>query len=77
LAVGLRDAGLDSVVAATPGAPFEVRGGIPTYHLHSHYPERFRACLSLVSPQTVGARRLYAAPDVVNGHNIHHDLSCG
>ncbi len=67
------------VVAATPAASFEeVRDGIPVYHLRAHYPERFRAWLSLWNPQTAGAfgtllRRIQ--PDVVNAHNIHSFLS--
>jgi glycosyltransferase involved in cell wall biosynthesis len=80
LALGLQQAGHEvHVAAATPGAPFEaVRDGIPTYHLHSRYPERFRAYLSLYNPQTAGAlRSLYERiqPDVINAHNIHADLS--
>lgn len=80
LARGLRDAGHEvHVIAATPGAPFEqVREGIATYHLHSRYPARLRAYLSLVNPQTAGAlRRLYErlGPDMVNAHNVHNDLS--
>src|SRR5688572_11008019 len=80
LTLGLRDAGHDvHVAAATPDQPFrETRDGIPTYHLHSRYPERWRAYLSLYNPQTVGAlAALYGElkPDVVNAHNIHADLS--
>lgn len=66
------------VVAATPGDTFnEIRDGIPTWHLHSRYPARFRAWLSLYNPQTSRPlRRLYAQiqPDVVNAHNVHTDL---
>ncbi len=80
LARGLQTAGHDvHVVAATRGAPFEeVRDNIPTYHLHSAYPRRFVAYLSLYNPQTIEPlRRLYKRlkPDVVNAHNIHVDLS--
>ncbi len=80
LAKGLACAGHDiHVVAATAGSPFdEVRDGIPTYHLHASYPDRFRAWLSLRNPQTtVPFRRLLERlrPDVVNAHNIHFALS--
>jgi len=80
LAVSLRDQGHDvHVAAATPDAPFEeVRAGIPTFHLHSRYAERWRAYLSLYNPQTVSPlAALYdrLKPDVVNVHNIHADLS--
>ena len=80
LAGGLRDAGHDvHLIAATPGDPFtETRNHIPTYHLHSQYPQRFRSFLSLYNPQTIGSlRRLYneISPDVINAHNIHADLS--
>jgi glycosyltransferase involved in cell wall biosynthesis len=80
LAVALRNTGHEvHVAAATPDQPFtETREGIPTYHLHSRYPERWRATLSLYNPQTVGALgALYdqIKPDVVNAHNIHADLS--
>lgn len=79
LALALRDAGHEiHVVAATPEASFTaLRDGIPTYHLHSRYPERWRAYLSLYNPQTATAlSALYdqIRPDVVNGHNIHADL---
>ena len=80
LARGLAAAGQEThVIATTPEASFEeIRDGIPTYHIHAGYPERFRAWLSLWNPQTVGAfqellRRI--KPDVVNAHNIHYLLS--
>lgn len=80
LALGLRAAGQDvHVIAATSDAAFqEEREGIPTYHVHSRYPGRWRAWLSLVNPQTIPhLRTLYQRiqPDVVNAHNIHYDLS--
>lgn len=80
LAGGLRDAGHEvHIIAATADAPFEeVREGIPTYHLHSHYRARFIAYYALYNPQTLPhLRRLYAQirPDVVNAHNVHIDLS--
>ena len=80
LAGGLQASGHDvHVIAATPQAAFEeVRAGIPTYHLHAGYPERFRAWLSLWNPQAIGPlRRLLRRlkPDVVNAHNIHFYLS--
>ena len=67
------------VVATTPHEAFEEeREGIPTWHIHAAYRERFRAWLSLWNPQTVRAfgrllRRIQ--PDVVNAHNIHYLLS--
>ena len=80
LAQGLAAAGHETRVAAsTTGAPFEeLRDGIPTYHLHAHYPERFRAWLSLWNPQTSSALRSLLQrlrPDIVNAHNIHSFLS--
>ena len=80
LARGLAAAGHElHVAASTPGPPFEeVRGGIPTYHLHARYPERFRAWLSLWNPQTAGPLRSLLQrlqPDVVNAHNIHSHLT--
>jgi glycosyltransferase involved in cell wall biosynthesis len=80
LAKGLQRIGHEvHVIAATNGEAFaEEREGIPTYHIHSRYPERFQAFLSLYNPQTVRhLRRLYwrIQPDVLNAHNIHRDLS--
>ena len=67
------------VIASTDQADFEeVREGISTYHLHSQYPERFRAYVSLYNPQIVGKlKQLYERiqPDVVNAHNVHAHLS--
>ena len=82
LACGLRAAGHDvHVIAATEGASFEAtRDGLPTYHLHSRYPPRFRAYISLYNPQTLGGLwRILAdiRPDVVHAHNIHTHLSYG
>ena len=80
LARGLASAGHElHLAAATTGAPLEeVRGGIPTYHLHAAYPERFRAWLSLWNPRTAGALRSLLQrlqPDIVNAHNIHAYLT--
>ncbi|MCY4537441.1 MAG: glycosyltransferase family 4 protein [Chloroflexi bacterium] len=80
LARGLADKGQDvHVVATTKGASFEeIRDDIPTYHIHSKYPERFRAWLSLWNPVTVGQLRALLRrlqPQVVNAHNIHFYLS--
>lgn len=80
LARGLFAQGHDvHVVAATEKASFrEVREGIMTYHLHSRYPDRWRAWLSLYNPQTIPQiKALYQEirPDVINAHNIHTDLS--
>jgi len=80
LARGLAAAGVEThVITTTAQNTFEeTRDGIPTYHIHAGYPERFRPWLSLWNPQTVGAfhkllRRI--KPDVVNAHNIHYLLS--
>ena len=80
LARGLSAAGHEVLVAAaTELAPFEeTRAGIRTFHVHSRYPERFRAWLSLRNPQATGALRALLGrikPDVVNAHNIHFWLS--
>lgn len=80
LARGLRDLGYDlHVIAATPQATFRaVRDGIPTYHLHSQYPPRWRSWLSLYNPQVIHPLRdllNQIKPDVVNAHNVHQDLS--
>ncbi|MCS6835947.1 MAG: glycosyltransferase family 4 protein [Anaerolineae bacterium] len=80
LALGLHQAGHEvAVVAATPGPGFEdERQGVLTCHLHSAYPERWRAYVSLANPQTL---RPFAAllrrlrPQIVHAHNIHADLS--
>ena len=80
LARGLADKGQDvHVVATTRGAAFEeIRDGLPTYHIHSEYPERFRAWLSLWNPGTVSQLRALLRrlqPQIVNAHNIHFYLS--
>jgi len=80
LACGLHRAGHEvHIIAATKQASFdEVREGIATYHVHSRYPQRWRAWLSLYNPQTIPAlQALYQEiqPDVINAHNIHTDLS--
>lgn len=80
LAQGLTDAKHEvHVVAATDHFRFTaLREGIPTYHLRSRYPERFRAYFSLRNPQVIpGLKRLYKQirPDVINAHNIHSHLS--
>ena len=80
LARGLADRGQDvHVVATTRGASFEeIRERLPTYHIHSKYPERFRPWLSLWNPGTVDPLRAMLRrlrPQVVNAHNIHYYLS--
>lgn len=80
LAQGLAAAGHDlHIAASTSGPPLEeLRDGIPTYHLHAKYPERFRAWLSLWNPQISGALRSLLErlqPDVFNAHNIHSFLT--
>jgi len=80
LACGLRDAGHTvHVIAATEGQPFEeIRADIPTYHLHSRYPERWHAYFSLYNPGTRHPlKQLYQhiQPDIINAHNIHAHLS--
>lgn len=67
------------LVAATENRSFEeTRNGIHTYHIHSSYPVRWRAWLSLHNPQTIPTlKHIYKSfqPEVVNAHNIHMDLS--
>ena len=80
LALALHDMGHNiHVIAATKEASFEdIREGIPTYHLHVKYPERWRAWLSLYNPQVVKPlKELYQRiqPEIINAHNIHADLS--
>jgi len=80
LAQGLQGQGHEvHIITATEKAAFEEeRAGITIYHLHSHYPLRWRAWLSLYNPQTLSPlRRLLRRiqPDVVNAHNVHQDLS--
>lgn len=80
LARGLADRGHDvHVVATTRGDSFEdIRDGIPSYHIHSVYPERFRSWLSLWNPGAVGQLRTLLRrlrPQIVNAHNIHFYLS--
>jgi glycosyltransferase involved in cell wall biosynthesis len=79
VARGLKANGHDvHVIAATRGQPFEEeREGIPTYHLHVQYRERFQAFLSLYNPQLRGLKQLYQRiqPDVVSAFNIHSDLT--
>jgi glycosyltransferase involved in cell wall biosynthesis len=79
VARGLKANGHDvHVIAATRGQPFEeMRDGIPTYHLHVRYPERFQAFLALYNPQVYGFKTLYQQiqPDVVSAFNIHSDLT--
>lgn len=80
LATALHSTGHDiHVIAATEKASFDdVRDGIPTYHIHSQYPNRFRAWFSLYNPQTIAPlKQLYKQiePDVINAHNIHEHLS--
>ena len=56
----------------------EVREGIPVFYVHSRYPARFRAWVSLWNPQTIFTVRHLTEqiqPDVVNVHNIHEHLS--
>lgn len=79
LAQALHHAGHDvHIIAATEEPPFDdVRDGIPTYHIHSQYAERWRAYLSLYNPQTAQPlKQLYQRiqPDVINAHNIHTDI---
>jgi glycosyltransferase involved in cell wall biosynthesis len=79
VARGLKTRGHDvHVIAATRGQPFEeIRDGIPTYHLHVQYRERFQAFLALYNPQVRGLKALYQRiqPDVVSAFNIHSDLT--
>ncbi len=80
LARGLADRGQEvHVVATTRGDSFEeIRESLPTYHIHSKYPERFRPWLSLWNPGTVAPLRVLLRrlrPQIVNAHNIHFYLS--
>jgi len=80
LAQGLQSAGHDvHIIATTPNDSFEeIRAGIPTYHIHAHFRDRWRAWLSLYNPQTIQSLRQTLQkiqPDVVNAHNIHFYLS--
>lgn len=66
------------VISATRGPSFdETRDGIPTYHLHVSYPQRFQAYFALYNPQMRGLKALYQRiqPDVVSAFNIHSDLT--
>lgn len=79
LARGLAEQGQEvHVVATTRGDSFEeIREGLPTYHIHSKYPERFRPWLSLWNPGTVAPLRALLRrlrPQIVNAHNIHFYL---
>jgi hypothetical protein len=80
LAVGLQELGHQVfIISSTPQASFEeVREGITIHYLHSDYPERWRAWLSLYNPAVIAPLRCLLAkiqPDVVNAHNIHTHLS--
>lgn len=88
LARGLHEAGHEvHVIAAyqpesgmVAGAEIrrEVREGIPTYHLPTIIPERFRAWRSVYNPQTIPpliALLHEIRPDVINAHNVHGALS--
>lgn len=82
LAQGLHHLGHQvSIITATSDSEHHtLQDGIPVYYLHSRYHDRWRGWLSLYNPQTVGrVRRLLQqlAPDVVNAHNLHTDLSYG
>ena len=80
LAQGLANDGHDvHVISTTRGAAFEEsRDDIPTYHIQTKYPERFRSWLSLWNPGSIRALRgllKRLQPDIVNAHNIHFFLS--
>lgn len=80
LAQGFQSAGHDvHIIATTPDAPFdEIREGIPTYHIHAKFADRWRAWRSLYNPQTANPLReklRQIQPDVVNAHNIHFYMS--
>lgn len=67
------------IISSTPQPSYhEVRDGIPIDYLHSTYPERWRAWLSVVNPPVLRPLRALLAkiqPEVVNVHNIHTHLS--
>ena len=80
LAQGLANDGHDvHVISTARVAAFEEsRDDIPTYHIQTKYPERFRSWLSLWNPGSIGALRELLKrlqPDIVNAHNIHFFLS--
>ena len=80
LAQGLAAVGheVHIIAANSENSFYEIRGGISTWHIQAHYPERFRAWLSLWNPQTAGMFRIFLdriKPDVVNAHNIHSWLT--
>ncbi|MDB5237305.1 MAG: hypothetical protein JWL88_407 [Parcubacteria group bacterium] len=55
-----------------------IENGLRVMRIYAHYPERWRAWLSLHNPQTVSAvaHALRAfKPDVTHVHNVHHHLS--
>ncbi len=67
------------IISATEQASYhETREGIEIDYLHSHYPERWRAWLSVYNPSVLrSVRELLQKiqPDIVNVHNVHTDLS--
>ncbi|MBZ0306910.1 MAG: glycosyltransferase family 4 protein [Anaerolineae bacterium] len=67
------------MISSTPQPGYhEVRDEIPIHYLHSSYPERWRAWLSVYNPPVLRPLRdLLDAirPEVVNVHNIHTHLS--
>ncbi len=80
MAEGLHTAGITvHVITTHDGAPYEeTRGGIVVHTLHSRYPERWRAYLSLYNLQVLPALESLLArlkPDVVHAHNVHTHLS--
>lgn len=80
LAQGFRELGHDvAVISSTPDASFEeIRNDISIYYLHSAYPDRWRAWVSLYNPAILGPLKSLLAhlkPEVVNAHNIHTHLS--
>ncbi len=67
------------IISSTPQLGYhEIRDGIPIHYLHSAYPERWRAWLSVYNPPVLQPLRDLLAkiqPEVVNVHNIHTHLS--
>lgn len=66
------------ISSTTEASYHESRDGLSIHYLHSRYPERWRAWLSLDNPQVLRPLRHLLEnikPEVVNAHNIHTHLS--
>jgi glycosyltransferase involved in cell wall biosynthesis len=67
------------LISSTPGHAWqEEREGLQIHYLHSRYPDRWRAWLSLYNPQVMaplGALLKTINPQLIHAHNIHQHLS--